>query len=77
MSMPEAGPFQLDGVEGVGNSETGLERWLSSEHLPRTWVWFPASTWWLTVTCNFTSKGFNTHFWTPRHQACMWYIVYM
>lgn len=36
MSTAEAEPSQLDGVDGVGISETGLERWLSQEHLSKT-----------------------------------------
>jgi len=38
------------------NGKQGLERWLSGkEHrllFQRSWVQFPATTWWLTAICN-------------------------
>lgn len=33
--------------------------------LPQDWVRVPASTWWLTTTFNFSSKGYNGLFWPP------------
>jgi hypothetical protein len=37
-----------------GSSHVGLERWLSSKehwlHFHRSWVQFPAITWWLTTS---------------------------
>ena len=43
--------------------KTVLERWISSKEcllfLQRTWVWLPALTWWITVTCDSSSRGFR------------------
>lgn len=40
--------------------------------LSETWVWFPASTWWLTLTCNNRPRGLHPILvsWTSCHMWC-------
>lgn len=55
-----------------GDSETSLL-------LQRTWIWFPAPTWWLTGVCNSSSKkiGLIPCFGIQGHQACTQCIMYI
>ena len=47
------------------------ERWLSEEHwllLQRTWVWFPAPTWWFITIYNSSFRDSSSGL--RRHQGC-------
>lgn len=65
----------LSGVREMAQRLRALTVLVPPSPCPRTWVWFPAHTWWLTSLCNSHSRGFGALFWLP--QASGTHMVYI
>lgn len=59
-------------IEGAG--ETAQQVRTLAVHRPqKTWVLFPAITWWLTTIANLKSRSLMSFSGLQGHQACMQY----